>query len=102
MRRGMAALRIQIEYLRAALIADLVQVATWIVHGDGRLRVGRRFQIRRGSDGRILARAHVDYVCINLDSGRAVRMPERFVRAYVSNTPVDEGDQRWHTKKPQS
>lgn len=102
MRRGMAALRIQIEYLRAALSADLVQVATWIVHGDGRLRVGRHFQIRRGSDGRSLARAHVDYVCINLDSGRAVRMPEKFARAYVSNTPVTEGNLRWHTTNQQS
>jgi acyl-CoA thioesterase FadM len=29
----------------------------------------------------------VDYVCINLDSGRAVRMPELFARAYVATRP---------------
>jgi hypothetical protein len=29
----------------------------------------------------------VDYVCINLDSGRAVRMPEIFARAYVATNP---------------
>ena len=34
-------------------------------------------------DGQTLARASVEYVCINLDSGRAVRMPESFTRAYV-------------------
>jgi len=34
-------------------------------------------------NGETLARARIDYVCINLDSGRAVRMPESFARAYV-------------------
>jgi acyl-CoA thioesterase FadM len=33
-----------------------------------------------------LARARVDYVCINLDSGRAARMPQRFARAYLVST----------------
>jgi acyl-CoA thioester hydrolase len=82
-RRGMAAQRIEIDYLRAALAADTVQVATWIHSSDQRLRVGRRFQLRRMSDGQTLARAKVDYVCINLDSGRATRMPPQFAQAYV-------------------
>ncbi len=83
LRRGMAAHLIEIEYLRAALRGDVVQAATWIVGTDGRLRVERRFQVRRKTDGETLARARIDYVCINLDSGRAVRMPESFARAYV-------------------
>jgi acyl-CoA thioester hydrolase len=84
LRRGMAAQRLEIEFLRAALPGDLVQAATWIVSCDGRLRAERRFQLRRRVDGATLARARVDYVCINLDSGRAVRMPESFARAYVA------------------
>jgi acyl-CoA thioester hydrolase len=83
LRRGMAAHLIEIEYLRAALRGDVVQAATWIVGTDGRLRAQRRFQVRRKTDGETLARARIDYVCINLDSGRAVRMPESFARAYV-------------------
>jgi acyl-CoA thioester hydrolase len=82
-RRGMAAQRIEIDYLAAALTGNAIQVATWIVSTDSRLRVARRFQIVRPADGRMLARASVDYVCINLDTGRAVRMPEGFARAYV-------------------
>lgn len=82
LRRGMAAQRIEIEYLRAAVRDDVVQAATWIVSTDGRLRVERRFQVRRIADGETLARARIDYVCINLESGRAVRMPEIFARAY--------------------
>ena len=84
MRRGMAAQRIEIDYLRAALRGDRIQAATWIVSADGRLRAERRFQIKRMADGATLARARIDYVCINLDSGRAVRMPELFARAYVA------------------
>jgi acyl-CoA thioester hydrolase len=87
LRRGMAAQRIEIDYLRAALAGDAVRAATWIVSADGRLRAERRFQIRRVADGAMLARARIDYVCINLDNGRAARMPELFVQAYVA-TPA--------------
>jgi acyl-CoA thioester hydrolase len=83
LRRGMAAHRVEIEYLRAAVRGDLVLAATWIVGTDGRLRAQRRFQVRRRGDGETLARARIDYVCINLDSGRAARMPASFARAYV-------------------
>lgn len=82
LRRGMAAQRIEIDFLRAARAGDALQVATWIVSADARWRAERRFQIRR-NDGTTLARARIDYVCINLDSGRAARMPEEFARAYV-------------------
>jgi acyl-CoA thioester hydrolase len=82
-RRGMAAHRAEIDYQKAAVLGDQVAVATWIVSTDNRLRVERRFQVRRASNGETLARARTDYVCINLDSGRACRMPESFVKAYV-------------------
>jgi len=83
LRRGMAAHRTEIDYLRAAVLGDRVLVGTWITEADAKLRVQRRFQVRRAADGETLARARTDYVCINLDSGRAARMPEAFQRAYV-------------------
>jgi acyl-CoA thioester hydrolase len=82
-RRGMAAHRAEIDYQKAAVLGDQVAVATWIVSTDNRLRVQRRFQVRRASDAETLARARTDYVCINLDSGRACRMPESFAKAYL-------------------
>jgi acyl-CoA thioester hydrolase len=82
-RRGMAAHRTEIDYLRAAVLGDRVHIGTWIVSTDSKLRVERRFEVRRADDGELLARARTDYVCINLDSGRAARMPDAFVRAYV-------------------
>jgi acyl-CoA thioester hydrolase len=83
-RRGMAALRTEIDFVRAALPGDRVRVATWIAGSNGRLRVERRFQVVRAADDATLARARTEYVCINLDTGRAVRMPELFARAYVA------------------
>ena len=82
-RRGMAAHRTEIDYQRAAVLGDRVRVGTWIVGTDGKLRVERRFQVRREPDGLTLARARTDYVCINLDSGHAARMPESFSQTYV-------------------
>jgi acyl-CoA thioester hydrolase len=82
LRRGMAALRIEIDYVRAALQGDRVEIATWIAESDRRLRVTRRFQLRHAVDGGTLARATTQYVCLNLDSGKAARMPPEF-SAYV-------------------
>lgn len=84
LRRGMAAHRTEIDYLRAAVLGDHVLVGTWIVATDRKLRVERRFQVRRAPDGETLARARTEYVCINLDSGRAARMPESFSQAYAT------------------
>lgn len=84
LRRGMAALRTEIDFERAAVAGDHVQVATWIASSNGRVRVMRRFEVRRPADGAMLARARTEYACINLDSGRAARMPELFARAYVA------------------
>lgn len=82
LRRGMAALRTEVDYERAAVRGDRVIAGTWIVDSDGRLRVTRRFQIRRAVDGVTLARATTQYVCLNLDTGRATRMPADFCRGY--------------------
>jgi acyl-CoA thioester hydrolase len=82
-RRGMAALRIEIDYVRAAVLGDPIAIGTWIVASDRKLRVTRRFQVCHARDGATLARATTEYVCVNLSSGRAVRMPAAFAAAYL-------------------
>ena len=82
--RGMAVVRTVIQYLRPALLGDVVHVATWIVPVDSRLRVRRRFQIVRLADESTLARAEIEYVCIELSSGRPMRWPPEFRERYVS------------------
>jgi acyl-CoA thioester hydrolase len=81
--RGMAVWRTQINYLRAALEGDDIEVATWPVRNDNKLRIERRFQVRRAADGATLLRALIHYVCIDLHTGKAKRMPEPFTRYSV-------------------
>src|SRR3569833_2036795 len=83
LRRGMAAHRTEIDFLRAAVLGDRVLVGTWITETDSKLRVQRRFQVRRTTKNKTHTQTHTEYVCINLDSGRAARMPDVFKRAYA-------------------
>ncbi len=82
--RGMAVVRSVIAYLRPAVLGDTVQAATWLLPADGRLRVRRRFQVLREADGTTLARAEIEYACIELSSGRPVRWPPVFRERYVA------------------
>ena len=80
----MAVWRTQVNYLGAAYAGDEIPVATWPVLNDGRLRIDRRFQVRRKSDGQTLVRALIHYVCIDLQTGRARRMPGEFTKYTVA------------------
>jgi acyl-CoA thioester hydrolase len=81
--RGMAVVRSVISYLRPAKLGNSVRVATWLLPGDGKLRVRRRFQARLEGDGETLARAEIEYACIALSSGRPARWPPEFRERYV-------------------
>jgi acyl-CoA thioester hydrolase len=80
--RGMAVLRTVMTYVRPALLGDVLQVATWLLPGASKVGVRRRFQIVRASDGVTMARAEVEYVCIQLSSGRPMRWPAEFHECY--------------------
>ncbi len=82
--RGMAIRRHEIDYLASAYAGDQVLVATWITEFDGRLGMARRFQVVRRGDARTLLRARTEFACIDLDSGRARRMPQLFIERYGS------------------
>jgi acyl-CoA thioester hydrolase len=82
--RGMAVLRSEIAYLRPAVLGDTIAAATWLLPGDGKLRIRRRFQVRRETGGATLARAEIEYACIELSSGRPARWPPVFRERYVA------------------
>ncbi len=89
MRRGMAVRSARLDYLAPANAGDVVSVGNWIIACDGRLRASRRFQVVARASGATLLRAEIDYVCLNLDNGRPVRMPDVFVERYtvMTDTP---------------
>jgi acyl-CoA thioester hydrolase len=82
--RGMAVVRTLIAYLKPAIRDDALTVATWLLPSDSRLCVRRRFQIVRPGDCATLARAEVEYACIELSSGRPTRWPPEFRERYAA------------------
>ena len=82
MGHGMAVRSIRANYLAACFDGDLVEIANWIVANDGRLRATRRFQLFNHTRETVVMRAEIDYVCMNLKTGRATRMPAEFKSAY--------------------
>ncbi|CRM17568.1 thioesterase family protein [Pseudomonas sp. FH4] len=80
--RAMAVVRHEIDYLAAGYEGDELQLATWIVDWDQRLKMTRHFQLMRPSDGTTLLRAQTTFVCIELSSGKPKRMPAEFIEGY--------------------
>jgi len=86
--RGMVVWKSQLNYLAPAFAGDGLEIATWLVFIDGRLRADRRFQILRPADGRTLLRGLIHYVCADLESGRPKRMPPEFLDRYRPHPEV--------------
>lgn len=80
--RAMAVLRHEIDYLASAYEGDQLQLATWIVESDQRLKMTRHFQLKRPADDLTLLRAQTTFVCIEMSSGKPRRMPTEFVEGY--------------------
>lgn len=80
--RAMAVVRHEIDYLASAYAGQQLQMGTWIVESDRRLKMDRRFQLVRPQDGATLLRAKTTFVCIELSSGRPKRMPVAFIEGY--------------------
>ena len=83
MNRGMAVHSIRLNYLAAAHAGDRIFVGNWISKSDNRLRVTRRFQMRDAPTGATLLRGEIDYVCLNLATGRPSRLPDAFQAGYA-------------------
>ncbi len=86
--RAMAVQTTRLKYLQPSFAGDELQVANWIVKSDGRLRVTRRYQIRRSRDDATVVRGESEFVCIEISSGRPRRMPPGFAREYVVESKV--------------
>jgi acyl-CoA thioester hydrolase len=81
--RAMAIRRGEYDYILPTAEHEELTLATWLVGGDGKLAMERRFQLIRNSDGATVLRGRWDLVCIELSSGRPRRMPQEFLDAYM-------------------
>jgi len=81
--RAMAIRRGEYDYLLPTFENNELTLATWLVGGDGKLVMERRFQLVRNSDQATVLRGRWELVCIEMRSGRARRMPPEFLEAYL-------------------
>lgn len=81
--RAMAIRHGAYDYLLPTALGQPLRLATWLVGGDGRLSMERRFQLVRDSDGATVLRGRWDLVCIEVRSGRPRRMPAEFLDTYM-------------------
>lgn len=81
--RAMAIRHGAYDYLLPTYVGEQLMLGTWLVGGDGKASMERRFQIVRPADGVTVLRGRWDLVCIQLSSGRVRRMPEEFIDAYM-------------------
>ena len=80
--RAMAVWRHEVDYLASAYEGQQLQMATWIVESDQRLKMTRHFQLWRPDDAVTLLRARTTFVCIEISTGKPKRMPVEFVEGY--------------------
>lgn len=82
--RAMAIHHAAYDYLLPTQVGDDLLLGTWLLPGDGRIKMERRFQLLRERDGATVLRGRWELVCIELGSGRARRMPPQFCAAYLA------------------
>jgi acyl-CoA thioester hydrolase len=72
----MAIRRAEYDYLLPTCAGESLVLGTWLVAGDGKLALERRFQLVRERDGATVLRGR--------SSGRPRRMPQAFLDAYMT------------------
>ncbi len=80
--KAMAITRTEMNYLNASYEDEVLILGTWITKSDFKLSSERQFQLFRLSDNKQLLSATMQFVCIDLKSGRASKMPEELVYAH--------------------
>ena len=76
--------RYRIEYKQPAVFGDELEIVTWASEMK-RATAVRHYTIRRAADDELLARAHVLWVWVNLESGRPIRVPADFRADFQPN-----------------
>jgi acyl-CoA thioester hydrolase len=78
---GTVARQTRIEYKQPAVLGDTLEITTYLSNVRP-IRARRHYIIRRQSDQALLAQAYVNWVFIDLNTGRPVRMPEELMAGF--------------------
>jgi acyl-CoA thioester hydrolase len=78
---AMVARQHELNYLAGCFLGDEIQLKTWLSANDG-LSLYRQYEFIRLSDQKIVFKGQTRWVCVRLSTGRPIRMPEAFRKAY--------------------
>jgi acyl-CoA thioester hydrolase len=81
---ALVARRLRIEYLQPALFEDELEIATWIVSVRP-ATIKRYYTVSRLDDGKLLAQALTDWVMIDLQTERPMRIRPSFIEILAPN-----------------
>ena len=78
----------RIEYLAPAFLGDELEIRTWL-DGARRVRLHRRYEFTRKSDGKLIVKGETDWVYINMETGRPIAIPANFLELFpILSDPV--------------
>ena len=82
--RAMVSKRHEMEYFAPCFLGERLIAATWIISNDCKIKMERRYQIIRESDGVTLLKGLSQWVCVSYSTGKPRRMPEPFLVGYAT------------------
>jgi len=85
---GILLRRNQVQYLQPALLEDELEISTWFSNPRFATAI-RHYEIKRVSDGALLARVHALGVWVDLNSGRLIRIPKEMLEDFAPNLAVE-------------
>jgi len=78
----------EIDYFLPAFEGDTVLAATWVMENDQKISMTRGYQLISKESGNTLVRGHTKWVCINLKTQKASRMPKEFAEVFTLKSAV--------------
>mgnify|MGYP000099387205 FL=1 len=79
----MALTNAEYQYLQATRLGEQLEVGTWITTWERRMLMERRMQIKSLLTGETVLRARLQFVCIEISSGKPKRPPKAFIDGYT-------------------
>ena len=77
-----------IEYLKPSQYGDTLEIKTWVIDVH-RVRSRRAYEIRNHENNELVANASTDWVFLERDSNRPVRIPDEFRSAFFPDDAPD-------------
>ncbi|MBL0231260.1 MAG: acyl-CoA thioesterase [Moraxellaceae bacterium] len=76
----------ELNYCLPSYVGEELAIGTWISANDGKLSTTRDYQIIRLHDNKTILTGRTHFVTVDMQTGKAKRMPPEFIRAYVPVT----------------